>query len=386
MAKRNEEEKLRMNFYKSNTLFVDIVANTKRALLEHHIESAKTTFPKFIDQHQHELLHMYYGKKFCSQHNTLCPLRYSKIVLNVNQIEIMFTKLGTLDNRTDEHDVDFRFITNENVSVNDLDITLLHFLLVNFCSDTLWANCLSDNSITLYDLLTEHKHDLYHLWKTEEHCCCCEGNFALPRTRNEISKTDWCALYPKENTPPCANVTFHGKPDDIHVCVRQPERTITPKDLHKMRLSSHNKCLSSLILNRYCSLKKAIDKLLAARNIDYAHAVKGYLYDKEFDTILESTSINIFTIAKVCNKENETRDMLKNLTNNPLNISEAERKRTSVLHELETNQELREECLQEFKKNSQMTGESNSNIAEDIRYIRERVDSRYKKMFKMLSK
>lgn len=327
MATRSEKEKLRMNFYKSNTLFVDIVANTKRALLEHHIASVKTTLPKFIDQHQHELLHMCFGNK-------------SKKVLDVTQLEIMFTKLDTLDNSTDK--VNFRFITKQNLSVNDLDITLLRILLVNFCSETLWANCLSD-SITLYNLLTEHKHDLYHLWKWDELCCCCNGNVVLQRKHCKISKEDWCALYPKENTPPCANCSCHGKPDDIHVCVRRPEKDITPEHLHSTRLSS-------LILNRYCSLKKAIENLSTGRNNDYAHAVRGYLYDKEFDTILDRTSLDIFTIAKVCNKENETSDMLEDLINNPLDITEAERNRTFVLHELETNQEFREVIINKFWK------------------------------------
>ncbi|XP_076111634.1 uncharacterized protein LOC143079894 [Mytilus galloprovincialis] len=376
MATRSEEEKRRINFYKIVTLFVDIVANTKRALLEHHLASARTTLPTFIDQHKHELLHMCYGNKLCTQRNPRCTLRKMN-GFNETLLEKMFTKLDTLYNRRDEHNVDVRFITKENVSVNDLDITILRILLVNFCSETLWANCLSDNSITLYDLLTEHKHDLYHLWESDD-CCCCDGNYALPSTPNKIMKKDWCALYPKENTPPCANAIFFGKADDIRVCVRKPERTITPKDLHTMRLSS-------LILNRYCSLTKAIEKLAKSRNNVFAHAVKAEMEDKEFDTIFNKTYKDILTIAKVCNKENETRDMLIALKNNPLTISESQRNiyRTLVLNELE-NLEFLEEILQEFQKCSQMTGKSINSIAEDIRYIRECVDSRYKKMFEML--
>ncbi|CAC5422207.1 unnamed protein product [Mytilus coruscus] len=381
MAARSEEEeeKLRENFYKSNALFVDIVAKTKRALVEHHLASARTTLPDFLNKNQHKLLHMCYENKLCSQCENVNPPRKTKHGLSSKQLETMFNKLGPSAKKTDDNVLEFCcFVAKENVTVDDLDITMLRVLLLNFCLETFWANCLSNNGKTLYDLLTEHKHDLYHLLPRRESCCCCDGNYALPGTSNEINEKQWYGLFPVKSMPPCAKTIFHDKPDDMNICVRKPRRTITPEDLFKMGLSS-------LILSRYCTLKKAIERLNDERNNVYAHAVREFLEDNEFDAILKRTSIEILTVAKVCNKEKETLDILEKLRNSPLNITEAERNRTFAVHELANNLEFREQILQAFQKYSKLTGKSISSIKEDIKYIRERVDSRYKKMFKMLN-
>ncbi|VDI29793.1 Hypothetical predicted protein [Mytilus galloprovincialis] len=269
---------LRKNFYRIASLIIDHGAESMRCLLDQFIQTKyRMSFRDFVSNHQHEIYHHFNNGICC-----LCSKSHRrpfKTIISAWQMEKLFDiKNPKLSGHKYSSKCEYCCsIVKSTLQIQDIDITLLRFILVTYFEEEFWQSCFTSGML-FHDYLNTHKHDIFHLLQLNTPCCLClahPGYTTMVLTeKDRLNRTQWETMFNTSELP-CTqhrNNCPNGKP--LKPCSVSATKGIRPSDLDgRARM---------IILSKFCAMMRHIDVLVNARNTAYAHAVKGELSDKDF--------------------------------------------------------------------------------------------------------
>ncbi|CAC5404586.1 unnamed protein product [Mytilus coruscus] len=296
--------KERENFLRNAILVVDHSKAALVSLVELDLQNKGQTFEQFVNTNQHEIYHLYKSSKCCQ-----CPPGHnpsSPHILHQSQMELLFDRssLKLPCHNTVRRSDDFCCsMARSGLCTDVLDLTLARCVLVNFCEDVFWLSCLQFQSITFEDFLNHNKHELYHLWQYNSPCCECPPGYVYPTKYSVLDQNDWMKMF-NAVLLPCADHRKRPSPGGMHsICSVAAAPGIT--------LSNLDASVSRIILQHCCTLRMAVETLVQIRNQDYGHAKKGIMSDNDYNTSVVKIERCILDIAKVCNKETQFNQKLR---------------------------------------------------------------------------
>lgn len=299
--------KQRENFYRISTLITDNTKTSFVDLLELHLTRNGISFEDFINQHQHQIYHLCYNRRCCQC--TPGYVRENNRILYYPQLEVLFDKSTKKSCHSVGSSGEFCCAKPKAaIATDDLDITLIRVLLVNFCNDIFWYSCLNLQSQSLEDFLNQNKHQIYHLREGNNPCCQCPPNYCFPVTTSVIDLCTWRRLFNSHQLP----CSLHGHVSSDLVCTDSASPGYTVQNLKS------DVKLSMLLIDQCCALRQTIDNLIQYRNKLIAHARVGKISDADYARYKVDIESGIVEIAKVCENEAATRQSLLDLTHRSL--------------------------------------------------------------------
>ncbi|VDI14801.1 Hypothetical predicted protein [Mytilus galloprovincialis] len=295
----------RDNFFKGSILIVD---NTKASfvdLLELHLSRNKISFEDFINQHQHQIYHLFSNKKTCCQCLPGFKLPNNR-VLNYSQLELLFDKRAKKHCHSPRNSNDFCCArTTTGISTDLLDITFIRVFLTNFCHDVFWYSCLVLTSLSLEDFLNQNKHHIYHLMNKNQ-CCQCPTGYTFPVSYHGLGIQSWRLMF-NLSQPPCS--VHRTVPGDC-VCAVAASPGIDVTHLGDQ--------VNKLLIEQCCPLTQTINRLVTMRNKLQGHPSAGRISDADYGIYKSDIESDIMEIAKVCQKEASTKQSLLDVSNRSL--------------------------------------------------------------------
>lgn len=161
------DQRERNNFYKSIT-GIGIATQSVCQVFEKYLTSNGQSLEDFINFHQHDICHLCYNKFKCPHCTPGYQLSYEK-VLCLDQLDDLFDSGLKLPCHISGNLPKFYCCKSRiGIQIKDLDLTLIRCLLVNFCQDLFWTDCLKGG--TFEDFLHNRKHDIFHMWQVNSNC------------------------------------------------------------------------------------------------------------------------------------------------------------------------------------------------------------------------
>lgn len=319
MHEHNERD----NYNRISGLLHDNATPICGKLMEQYLIRMNKTFFEFIDDHQHDIFHFYSNKKCC-----ICiDNPSSKSILRKKQIMIVFEtddkaqrKNGHKHNRNKQLCCCF---ANRNIRINDLDFTLLKFILINFCRDEFWRCFLVSYQHSFENFLNRQKHNLFHIWRPSCACCICRTGY-IPPHANFINKEQFRKLFVK--IPPVCCTPSH----QIHSCTFKAEPGLTHENVEQRDLA-----LMNSLTNYFCPLRACIETLGDHRNDVVAHTVSAHISYDEFNHLWEGMENCILEIAEAVGFKTEAERQIHHQKTGPLDMKMCKQWHTELLIEIQ---------------------------------------------------
>lgn len=297
----------RQNFYRAGTLIYETGTETKQKLLDFHLAHNRQniTLNILIDMYSHELFHLYtkYPCCRCIQGQTSIS---KETILTKKQMNIIFDTAWRepTHKKVKNCDVFCCRRAKFGLRVEDLDISLLHTLLVNICYDLFWDSCLDKHHLTIDQFLNNNTHFLYHLF--QKGICCLGPSYCTnsPTVVGKINQTQWDSLYHQDTTSKRCYIIGAGC-----ACIYKVKPGLSENNI--------DKGLSSVIHRNLCELRMAVDKISSLRN-DLAHSTSFQLSRVEFETIWNEATTYIRSIASYIGKEPDVKAIIDTVLIRPL--------------------------------------------------------------------
>ncbi|CAG2208798.1 unnamed protein product [Mytilus edulis] len=297
--------KERENFLRNAILVVDHSKAALVSLVELDLQNIGQTFEQFVNTNQHEIYHLYNSSLCCQCLPGHRPPRSPRI-LHQSQMELLLDRssLKLPCHNTGRRSDDFCCsMAKSGLCTDVLDLTLARCLLVNFCNDIFWFSCLQFQSITFEDFVNKNKHELYHLWQYNVPCCQCPSGYTFPTNYSVLDQNNWTQMF-NAVLLPCTNHRKRPSSGSMHsICSVAAAPGITLMNL--------DPSVNRIILKHCCTLRMAVETLVQIRNQDYGHAKDGIMSDNDFNASVVKIERCILDIAKVCNKETQFKQKLR---------------------------------------------------------------------------
>ncbi|VDI00853.1 Hypothetical predicted protein [Mytilus galloprovincialis] len=279
------DQRQRNNFYKSIS-GIGIATQSACHVFEQYLISNGQSLEDFINLHRHDICHLCYNKVRCPHCTTGYHLPYEK-VLCTDQLNDLFDSGLKLPCHAFGNLPKFYCCESRmGIQIKDLDLTLIRCLLVNFCQDLFWINCL--NGGIFEDFLNNNKHDIFHMWQVNKQCCQCPAGYTYSCDKRKLSEHEWKILF-KNPITPC---NFHIQFPSPNSCSLAASSGIVWQQLNKT---------IRLTLLDFCELKKDLEKLIKLRNNIQGHRAARemtHMVDAEFNDIwkeIEDVICNLIT-------------------------------------------------------------------------------------------
>ncbi|CAG2242595.1 ASB14 [Mytilus edulis] len=265
------DQRQRNNFYKSIS-GIGIATQSACHVFEQYLISNGQSLEDFINLHRHDICHLCYNKVRCPHCTTGYHLPYEK-VLCTDQLNDLFDSGLKLPCHAFGNLPKFYCCESRmGIQIKDLDLTLIRCLLVNFCQDLFWINCL--NGGIFEDFLNNNKHDIFHMW--QGHRAAREMTHMVDAEFNDI----W-----KEIEDVICNLITHGIHDTSVATQIKDEQT-------KELVSLKNKILDELEEKRRQRI--AFTELEIERQMKRNNFVKTRAVDEAIK-IMESQNMVVLT-------------------------------------------------------------------------------------------
>lgn len=285
------------NYY-LGLLLNQIGTKSKQNLLNFYLEKNKLSLSTFINNHQHELYHLFCNDKCCQCTSSI--LTNTQKLLDFKEMNLLFDNGSKMQCHNPASTKAYCCCISKTIlNVDDLDITLLHCLLTNICLDIFWYSCLFYENKTFETFLDDNIHVLFHLWKRNDYCCKSkERNLQCKLDLSgKINDTQWAILFETTRRAVRCNNT-----DACHFSAK--------RGILEYKLDNE---LARVILGNICPLFMSIQKLSQIQNT-LAHNKKGELSNIEYTNIWSDCTDCIITIARFLGIENQVKadiDVLK---------------------------------------------------------------------------
>ncbi|CAC5389496.1 unnamed protein product [Mytilus coruscus] len=306
---KGEEHHERENYFRHSILVVDHSKDALNSLIDKDLREKNITFENFLDQKKHEIYHCCFNEKCCK-----CliegtpPPRRTKRLTNV-QFYLLYDKknkpyCGIKKNISHLCCIDVK----SGISIEIIEITLSRWLLVNYCNEVFWKECL--RGLPLEDFLNNNKHFVYHLWQFNTSCCSCPYRFQLP-SRQVINDKQFKIMFPGCSLLPastCRKRNYMGKTNCI--CSMSAKLGIHESDL--------NPELQQKLLEIMVPARKSVETLIQIRNNTYGHIHKTRIANEDFRKISTETEIALMNIGHFCGKESQVKAAIHKVQKQPL--------------------------------------------------------------------
>ncbi|XP_071126570.1 uncharacterized protein [Mytilus edulis] len=284
---------LRKNFYRIASLIIDHGAESMRCLLDQFIRTKYgMSFRDFVSNHQHEIYHLFNNGICC-----LCSKSYRrpfKTIISAWQMDKLFDiKNPKLSGHKDSSKCEYCCsIVKSTLQIQDIDITLLRFVLVTYFEEEFWQSCFT-SGIVFHDFLNTHKHDIFHLLQLNTSCCLCQAHpgymVMVVTEKDRLNRTQWETMFQVPELPCIQHRIPKGKP--LNPCSVSATIGIRHSDLDgRARMT---------ILSKFCAMMRHIEVLVNARNTVFAHAIKGELSDEEFRQLWNEIENSIIYVSNI---------------------------------------------------------------------------------------
>ncbi|XP_071142309.1 uncharacterized protein [Mytilus edulis] len=169
---------------------------SQRELIKHQLKRLKLTFCELLNTNSHELYHLYNLSRCCQcgpvdklpEINSIREDQYCILFQKGNELRLKGHPRTTRDSKCCN-------FANFSVSLDDLDLSLGHTLLMHCCRELLWHCCLAAKNKTLEEFLNDHKHDILHMSiLTNQPCRLC-NNGIKAKGNGFLQKGDWDLLF-----------------------------------------------------------------------------------------------------------------------------------------------------------------------------------------------
>lgn len=339
---------LKDNYFRILCLVFDTAPYVLRKLMLQYLSRTNMELPELINKHQHEIFHYFTDKKCCICTKTPTS---SGSVLQKEQLVELFDTSPSAKRLAGHH---FRkqsvcCCLARTIVVEDLDFSLLKFLMINFCGDEFWICFLEKHENDFEKFLSDEQHTLFHLWQQNVACCECRTGYSCPEVAF-IGKHQFRKMY----------VKIPGRCRLEDTCHFKPERGLTFKQLKK-----RDKVLFTSLTNYFCNVRKAIETISNIRNKRLAHAKSMDMSKNEFENLWKLMEDSLLEIAASTQSETETTQRIEQCAKLDLNIATNQR----LLSELPLDQDLKQVRFYLHKSNSIENKTSDTNVKKNHEII-----------------
>lgn len=322
------------NFLRYAILIVDHSKTALTDLIVLNLKNKHLKFEEFLNLNQHEIYHLCYDSR-CCQCKSL-PIK-SKRIISPSQLELLFEKHKKLTGHRAARCNDFCCsYAKLGVTTDVLDLTLARCMLVNFCLEVFWFSCFTLQCHTLEQFLNLNKHTIYHLWRNKQPCCQCQPGFVYPCDQSVMTATEWNYIF-KTMLVPCASDRKRSTAGSSTFCTFAVKSGIALKDIDIR--------IQGTILMYCCPIRKDVECLVEHRNKDYGHIKKASLSDVDFNDFSNETEYCLLNIARMCGKEQDVKDVLRNLRVRPIDATLCVRYQNILLETIERNESISQVIL-----------------------------------------
>ncbi|CAC5374618.1 OBSCN [Mytilus coruscus] len=192
---------------------------------------------------------------------------------------------------------------------------------------------------TFVDFIRKYQHEIYHL-RYMYRCCNCP---AIYRQGSNVLSHQQMALLLDTSGPklPCHSPNSKSSP---HCCC-QVKAGIT---VQLLDISLARTLLVNYLVPQCAQERKAIDDLVNIRNNSYGHITSGRMSNDEFKQSIETITNSLMILARLCNKETETKQMLSDALRQPLNPAVCTQLQNTLLQQIQREDKICKE-LKEIK-------------------------------------
>lgn len=317
-----EEEQLeRENYLRHVILVVDHAKEALTSLIDKDLKEKNLTFDKFLDREKHDIYHRCYNGKCCK-----ClgqgPSFTQRRSLTVVQFELLYAKTNQLPCSNPGKTIIACICcisVNPKISLDLIDVTLSKYLLVNYCTDIFWKDCLK--GLSLENFLNNEKHFIYHLCHLNTSCCTCPFSFDLPK-KKVIDETQLKTLFlvcPKLSN--CRKRTHNAAPNCICGMVAQSG----------VLQSNLSPGLQQKLLEHSVKARKSVEVLVEIRNSSVAHISKARIPDSHYKDIKLKTETALLDIGQFCGNLPQVKTALEDAGTRPLDYTKTVQYNTTLL-------------------------------------------------------
>lgn len=297
----------RENYFRHSMLVVDHSKDAFNSIIDKDLREKNITFENFLDQKKHEIYHCCYHEKCCKcLTDGILPTKRVKRLTNV-QFDLLYSKKNkTYCSITGNVSHLCCIDVKSGISTEIIEITLSRWLIVNYCSDVFWKECL--RGLSLEDFLNNNKHLVYHLWQFSTSCCSCPYRFQLP-SRQVINDKQFKMLFAGCSLPPvCGKRNYMGKTKCI--CPMSAKNGIRENDLPP---ELQQKLLGYMVLAR-----KSVETLIEIRNNTYGHIQNTRISNEDYKKIRIKTEKALLDIGQFCGKKSQVKAAINDVQQKPL--------------------------------------------------------------------
>lgn len=314
------------NLLKIYLMLVDNSSDVLANFFQKYLTDNNLSMEDFIDNHQHNIYHMCYNKRCCKPGCTF-PIRHHRNVLKPAQLGVLLDKniQQSYHNVTTRADEYCCCLSKRGIQPRDLDVTLLNFLLINYCTQVFWDCCCLATGQTLSGFLETNKHKLFHMTHGTIECCDPTCSVTCPLGGNPVLDAHfWHIVFSTRSGVSCGN---HSK--NNHICINSANVTGRTNLTEKW---------DTTIQKELCPTRRALDHIVLMRN-KYGHladvtSVSQQEYEKEKAAITDS----LCTLARYCGNESETRQRLEDLEQRSLDPCLVQQYQNHLLEQLSFHQ------------------------------------------------
>jgi hypothetical protein len=270
------------------------------------------TLPDLINKHQHEIYHYFTDKKCCICEAT--PSKCRSVIRKEQLMELFDTSLTGKRLTLHKYENTQRYMCccyANTIAVENLDLTLLTFLMINFFGDEFWICFLEKYENDFEKFLSDEKHKLFHLWKLKVACCECRTGYSCPDVA--IIRIDqFEKMY--EKIPSKCPIK------DTCTCHFKPKCGLTFKELER-----RDKVLFTSLTNYFCNVRKAIEAISNIRNSRIAHVKSMDMSKNDFESLWKLMKDSLLEIAASIQSETEITQRIEQCATRDLDIGMGQR-------------------------------------------------------------
>lgn len=297
----------RENYFRHSMLVVDHSKDAFNSLIDKDLRGKNITFENFLDQKKHEIYHCCYHEKCCKCLTAgNLPSKRTKRLTNVQFDLLYYKKNNPYCSITGNVPHLCCIDVKSGISTEIIEITLSRWLIVNYCSDVFWKECLQ--GLSLEQFLNDNVHLVYHLWQFSTPCCSCPYRFQLP-SRQVINDKHLKMMFDGCSSPPaCRKRKYMGNTNCI--CPMSAKQGIRENDLHPE--------LQQKLLGYMVSARQAVETIIEIRNNTYGHIQNTRISNEDYKKIRIKTEKALLDIGQFCGKISQVKAAINDVQQKPL--------------------------------------------------------------------
>lgn len=335
------------NYFRICLLVLEVITPLLQKFLDKCISETNQTLQVFIHNNQHKIYHMCFNSDCCK-----CVSQSNKVQnrpLSRKQYEVLFDCSKT--------QADHKYCcatVNPNILMEDLDISLINILLLNFFTDVFWDFLDHQN---FESFLNSNKHAIFHMYiKTK--CCCCEEGHRFSTTTTQPKAHTIGKLF-KTNAPRCKECSKLTN-KQITPCSMVAKTNISERSLKEYEIS--------IFQQHFSSTRIKLDTIVDLRNTVFAHVTKACIPDAEYTSLKDQFVNASLWLYDQYGIEPSVESLIQEKLDQPFDIHLTQMYENKLREQQERNVDL-EKVILDFNENIKKKQEDQDNTVKNLEEI-----------------